>query len=161
MDALNYADNGDSTEEEDDDSVCTVCLEKMQDDDSRALACGHRFHLRCITQSYCKQSKPARQCFYCRTAFEEMAYSKTSGKFVRGLHCQQSLADTLKSSTPHEKITWPAMTKGRIVYVHRGKNAMQTARFERVSKGNKTATLLLLQDGRKVQCVCHNLSLLD
>ena len=165
MDALNYEkDSNDDGDDSDmhDETLCTVCLDTMTDADSKKLPCGHQFHTKCITQSFMKQQQPMRQCFYCRTAFEEMPYNKHTGAFVRGLHSNASLQTMLEGSTKSDDIDWSAVNKAdAIFYVHRGKNAGHTASFERVTKTHKTATLKLLQDGRKIQCVCHNLSLLS
>ena len=48
------------------EDCCLVCHDKLTDDDSVKLKCGHKFHYSCIFMTY-KANSNKRECPYCRT----------------------------------------------------------------------------------------------
>ena len=159
MEALNYTEstpNNESDDIADDDNVCSICLEPMTEHTRTTMPCKHRFHTACVMQSFAAQKLSLRQCFYCRTGFDEMQFTKESGQYVHGLHSSASLDKLLKeSSTDHASIDWDTVKPDDRFYITNGKNKMQNAGFVKITKSKKTLTLRM-HDGRLVQCVCHN-----
>jgi hypothetical protein len=162
MDALNYQQNAIDTpgnhnvENEDDPTKCMICLEKMDNANSVTLECKHTFHLACVATSYRCQQHAVRQCFYCRSPFNEPPYTG-AGLFIKGLHQPKSLKALLEKQVPHNEINWSTLSSESVFWIQRGLNGMQTGTYVRQTPKQ---IYLKLVDGRIVRSVSHNVSLI-
>ena len=163
MDALNYAVDAHQTPADDDaalDQLCEICLVPIETGSNAChqMPCGHRFHRRCVIESFLKLKKQERQCGYCRTGFAELLFQAGDGKFVDGLHSKESLRELLASSSCAQNIDWDTLPVGAYLFVHKGRNASNVGRFLKISKDNKNVTLSRVTDNQRITCVSHNLS---